>query len=98
MTAKHDDVRGAMTMIERVARALFDELNKSIEVDGWRRDWESCGTYLRDCFREAARVAIEAMREPTTEMWSAGQREVYEGSARDAWAAMIDAALGKEGA
>lgn len=52
-------------MIDRVARALCDVQATS----AWRRLEESGGSIpTRDDFREAARAAIEAMREPTEAM------------------------------
>jgi hypothetical protein len=44
---------------------------------------------------EHARAAIAAMREPTTEMWRASANETGYVS-RNAWEAMIDAALADE--
>lgn len=66
-------------MIERVAIALTESLPKSLIVE--------------DDLRSAARAVIEAMREPTAEIISAGSDYMPgAGYAEGAWRAMIDAA------
>jgi hypothetical protein len=72
-------------MIERVARALC-------EADGQQYDAGHFGT-LRDCYRWEARIAIEAMREPTKGMVLAGIRSDADDFPHAVWRAMIDAAL-----
>lgn len=76
-----------MNMVERVARAIH------FRGDDQGDDaWDHCQTWLRMAAREQARAAIEAMREPTTEMKFCGiQEEAYGIDAT--WKAMIDTAL-----
>lgn len=64
-------------MIERVAKALGGG------------DWDSCPND-RPRWREDARAAIEAMREPTEEMIEAANE--CEASWKSIWPAMLDAA------
>lgn len=74
-------------MIERVARALFEDANGT--SDGWENTNQTR-------WHIAARAAIEAMREPTPGMLQAGYTEMdyhAEGWLRAAWPLMIDAAL-----
>lgn len=95
-----------MSMIERVAKAIYEE------DDPWHKAWpwpnlnESQGS--PEPYRRIAAAAIKAMREPTIEMVAAfwrqkncGTQEVGErGEATsdyDAWRAAIDAALVGEG-
>lgn len=91
------------TMIERVARSLCarhyrDRYGKpssdphvQMNVDG---NWH--------LFSEDARAAIEAMREPTDIMQSAGCQAIYHSDrdwrANAAYRAMLDAALGESDA
>lgn len=94
-----------MTMIEKVARAIYEE------DDPWHDAWpwpdlneQQAGA---EVYRRCARVAIEAMREPTVEMVAAFWRQKNTGtqdigsvgeerSDFDAWRAAIDAALSEE--
>lgn len=69
-------------MIERVAQAIADEYLKHF------------GALSMDIRSRMARAAIEAMREPTAEMWDAGEQYCDEWSPNYVWNAMIDAALG----
>jgi hypothetical protein len=105
-------------MIERVARALFDasqlRLSSTLtnEVLYGRSDvtWELLNSSevipgIIESYRKQARAAIEAMREPSVEMCSAGEDSGFlhwspeEGEGLDevdmaaAYRAMIDAAL-----
>lgn len=89
------------TMIQRVARALYE--SKAIPGDDWATESE----VHREFCRRQARVAIEAMREPTQAMLDAGADHMHEaidfspepGEGIDGydvspvWDAMIDAAL-----
>ena len=73
-------------MIERVARAICEaeRMNPDDALGGWVH------------WRDAARAAIEAMREATEEMFEMGHSELIEGGdIHSAWHAMIDQALGK---
>lgn len=77
-----------MSMVERVAA----EISLVIAPHGVNLP--------ADVWREAARAAIEAMREPTEDMMRAiphidcwEQSHVYDHQIREGWRAMIDAAL-----
>ncbi len=73
-------------MIERVARAIFFRGGEQDDMQ-----WKHGQSYLRDIAIEQARAAIEAMREPTRDMLSAG---AFAGPfTADRWRAMIDAIL-----
>jgi hypothetical protein len=85
-------------MVDRVAQELFHGRPAGrLEEYSWdtlTSDWHAA-------FRDTARVAIAAMREPTEEMLNA-PREAYvfagdfpmsQQEAVDAWRAMIDEAL-----
>lgn len=70
-------------MVERMAKAL-------LEV--------GCDEPNLDDYRDMARAAIEAMREPTAVMIAAGDEVIpdnatYEDNAANAYRSMIDAAL-----
>ena len=89
-------------MIERVAKALSDSERNYLA-------WEDESEVYKKLHREAARVAIAAMREPTEAMLAAsvehievaGDREAWKGErenvAKDVWRSMIDAAAGSGG-
>ena len=53
------------SMIDRVAQAFYESM-------GFDDGWEEATDIRRDLSREKARAAIEAMREPTTEMHKVG--------------------------
>lgn len=81
-----------MTMIERVARAL------AITHWNYLTDWETeLSPVERDYWLEHARIAIEAMREPSPEMleaaMNAGEWPMCDGEILARWPAAIDAAL-----
>lgn len=92
-------------MTERVAKAMAGRTWPYLteEHGGFDESGPS-----RNCFREWARAAIEAMMEPTEEMVGAGEDGVlghYGGccvpgdnreTALDTWQAMIDAALAEK--
>ena len=78
-----------MTMIERVAQAFY----KHFFEGDWPPETEVDIGMGADDFREAARAAIEAMREPTEAM---AETVVDDDDAKAIWRDMIDAAL-KEG-
>jgi hypothetical protein len=64
-------------MIERVARAI----SKARFLNGGNEDddgWDDCSAGLRNDYRTQARAAVEAMREPTKEMWQAGTGAIEE--------------------
>ena len=101
-----DGRRGViMDMIERVARAIFDQENVdfsrcvlNIAMFGTPEvTWEMIcsGTInhsVGDKYRKLARAAIAAMREPTEEMCLAGCKDVFD-DPRGIWRLMIDAAF-----
>lgn len=75
-----------MTMIERVAKAIC--------ADSATLDWRE--------YREEARRAIEAMREPTRAMWAAVDvnkklAETGQFTTDDLYRCLIDAALTESG-
>lgn len=86
-----------MTMIERVARAMYSSTPSSYE---WGMQ-----NGMKELMHNTAKLAIAAMREPTEEMLDAGKPIVYEcmslepgegldeNPALPTWQAMIDAAL-----
>lgn len=94
-------------MVEKCARAIcFWEGQKmcgpgqsvATREVGWKGDGEHNEIYVERHWRDYvnhARAAIAAMREPTLKMVDVGP-EPYDGMAgREAWQAMIDAALGE---
>lgn len=87
-----------MTMIERVARAIYEESDWSRE-----QPWGNLPNAHRVPYLADAKAAIEAMRDPTRDMYkSANDALVPALDASACWDAMIDAALregeiGKDG-
>lgn len=79
--------RETMTMVERVIAAIRSE----IRVDATGLAPTIASAYIVG-IEEAARAAIEAMREPTYEM-RFGQGSAWPEDAAKTWRAMIDAAL-----
>lgn len=85
-------------MVERVAMALAAEMEEGFPRFTQQR-WDQLTVLARAAFRQRARVAIEAMREPTAEMvgraaggpqWATSlSGKMHEAS----WKLMIDAAL-----
>lgn len=88
-----------MTMVERVARALYD-------ANEFVKPWDDpkINPAWHPHYLTAARSAIEAMREPTDLMRSAGQWAISDNltvsvclanseKAKDVWQAMISKAL-----
>lgn len=89
-------------MVERVARALC--IADGCDSDHISNDALDEGRALWTCYADAARAAIDAMREPTEAMLAAspvvgtgldddGKWAVNTRPAKDVWSAMIDAAL-----
>lgn len=70
-----------MTMIERVALALFDRLSAG---DGC--GWSETNENERESYRADARAAIEALRSPAAEILAASINQ-------ERWNAIIDAML-----
>lgn len=106
-----------MDMVERVARAIFEqelrnhpepyEITPLLPPPIWD-DPGRLSPFGKDCYLRCARAAIEAMREPTEGMLSAGDsmmpqiakgQDITTGydALKDAWPAMISAALEQEG-
>ncbi|WP_240334326.1 hypothetical protein [Sphingobium estronivorans] len=77
-----------MSTLERAARAMYETVQSE-----W--DWDDPDAeLLRRMYRDNARAAIRAIREPTETVVNAGYNElVCYNSAADAWRAMIDAIL-----
>lgn len=80
-----------MTMIERAARAMYDTVQPE-----W--DWDDPDAeLLRLMYRDNARAAIRALREPDEAVTSAGYNALQcYNSAADAWRAMVDAVLAEK--
>lgn len=88
-------------MVERVAKAMFDSFQETQVAHPHRNAWNSrIGLGLQPYYREAARAAIRALREPTEEMLERGQgcldftpiKDCVD-QARKVWVGMIWAAL-----
>lgn len=84
-------------MVERVAKAIYES---PIGGDPYAPRWDDMREKHKDTFRDLARDAIVAMREPTEEMINSGRaadngsdRNLGEAGAKEAWKLMIDAAL-----
>jgi hypothetical protein len=78
-------------MVERVAKAAVEYL-KRIQPAGTAQLIDDEPAVMQ-FYRGVARAAIEAMREPTDEMWAACEREKADHDAGIAWPVMIDEAL-----
>lgn len=88
-----------MTMIDRVARAMFEATNEHDET------WDTEAQEIKTTYLIMARAAIEAMREPTDTMVMAAEWAEPEYREDDTdmgatykaeWRAMIDAALNEQ--
>lgn len=87
-------------MVERVARAIHARYCDTAMGYVGAEKWENLADWEKDFGRGLARAAIESMREPTDNMFDAGEKaaSVYSDRwmmsiADDVWRAMIDAAL-----
>lgn len=80
-----------MGMIEKVAKAMASAESGPEGSALFSVHWDEFG----DGYMDSARVAIEAMREPTEEMELAGSIHPHAAS-HECWCAMIDAALAEE--
>ena len=80
-------------MVERVARAIREKVAE--RVCSPTTSWHDLDEFRREAYRDEARAAIEAMRNAAESMIDAGDLTNPDGpaSAREVWAAMIDAAL-----
>lgn len=84
-----------MSMVEKIAKALHDDLALASSGDGHRRYWETAPVQVRELCRRQARVALSAALEPT-EFMLAENCDAYGepiGRGEDFWKAMIIAAL-----
>ncbi len=82
------EIKRAATMVERVARALYE--NASGDILAWKHEeWSETNEFVKGAFCTMARAALEAMRDPTDEMLAAGD----ENGLLEIWHRMIDAAL-----
>jgi len=80
-------------MVERVARACHAAIEATLPARCHQR-WEDITLLAREAMFVRARAAIEAMREPTTEMlWAYELPNIGPDEIRECWQAMIDAAL-----
>jgi hypothetical protein len=84
-------------MITRVAKAMHLAV---LPDDPWNPEDRDCAAYYEAQYK-CARAAIEAMRDPTPSMVSAGMGEIPEDGSEyedieDAWRAMIDHALSQD--
>lgn len=80
-------------MIERVARAICTarEQNGGPPWEYW--EYQPGGKHVLNAFRDDARAAIAAMREPTTKMVEDAYYSALAEDAKGVWRDMIDAAL-----
>ena len=99
-----------MTMLERVARAMFLRATEGRgnilktahnpclveEAFGDHPNWDGIG----DAYRDITRAALAAMREPTVDVKFAGRsmigRELVPNNGALVWNAMIDAILAEQ--
>jgi len=99
------------SMIETVARAAYERMIEGIKtmhpIPGQEfpdEKWDGLAPELQQHWRDIARAAIAAMREPTEAMLEAGtthgitayrctMTQLRHGDAEETWWAMIDAAL-----
>lgn len=87
------EVKTRMTMIEKIAKALHDDLALASSGDGHRRYWETAPVQVRELCRRQARVALSAALEASDEMIAAGNEWDCAPQAGEVWKAMIIAAL-----
>lgn len=80
-----------MTMIEKVARAIFNDFQETQDGHLKKNKWED-SLASQPYFISAAKAAIEAMREPTEEMIDAGAYDL-DITIKTQYQAMIDQAL-----
>lgn len=92
-----------MSIIERVAQAIYEsEENVLGEGSGDCAGWAGATELWKSQYRQHARLAIAAMRDPTRDQVSkatlsfppwGGHGEASAPSTEDMWRALIDAAL-----
>jgi hypothetical protein len=89
------------TMLERMARAMYEAEPGVSPLQGPQWEWSwmmSEGWSLPEAFRNRARAALEAIREPDEAMMSVKEVDGHEAwwfgrDVEKAWPAMIDAIL-----
>lgn len=81
------------SMVEKVARAICDSDFCDNGDHGAGEAWAGMDEQQRDYYRDNARAAIKALREPTEAMIATAAWEDGEYTARTVWGQMIDAAL-----
>jgi len=83
-----------MDMVDRVAKALFADYQKSALGPDLTQTWSTLPKIAIDHAYSQARAAIAAMREPSGEMLTAADlRDGICTSYDELWKTMIDAAL-----
>lgn len=82
------------SMLERVARAIYETEPFGTTAHGHPIAWSSVAESQKDGFLLKARAAVEAVREPTDAVLNAGYEAEPTGAAiLPSWEAMIDAIL-----
>jgi hypothetical protein len=84
-------------MIERVARSMAGDIEEGFPRRV-QQSWDDLTTLAKAAMRQRARIAIEAMREPTEAMAAAGDLPGWDdittiGHSLEVWHAMIETAL-----
>jgi hypothetical protein len=93
MAASEEGPHPMTTMLEKMARSLFD---REAARRGWVGGWEG-NSARHGRFRDAARAALQAIREPTLEVIESGMiAGQFTGYADVAFTAMIDAILNEK--
>lgn len=89
-----------MTMIDRMAQAMYASERLVNRSTGQPLEWEDLPPAVQRRWRKRSRAAIEAMREPTEQMLATSGAHAAVGGvgrpsdgdkARDVWREMIDA-------
>lgn len=81
------------SMVERVARAMATDCGLDWSAMPDKANWTAAIWSVRSWWRDRARAAIEAMREPIEDMVVAGCQHENMGDMAGRWQAMIDKAL-----
>ena len=91
-----------MTIVERVAKATFDEFERTFP-ERVRRKWDANdGAHIRRRYRSMALAALREIRIPTEGMLKAGDIPGWDdsvtiGLSEEIWKAMVDAAIAEAG-
>ena len=83
------------SMIELVARALWDDLSKTRKPGAWPSD-EALWDDNKDKYRSMAIAALTVMQEPTETMKAIVKDDEYEEFAVSSYRAMIGVALSEK--